>query len=311
MRGFRGFTLVELPVVRKGFTLIELVVVIAIIALLIAIVLPSLSRAKELARLACCSANLSAIGKSLGGYASENATRLPPFMFSSAGATDLLLSGHWGGTTNPLDPDRFGRDKTGAEAVNLWVLVGEQFLQREALTCPGADRRLLDRAASYFPYTDQFSTYCLRFPPSEDLFDTASALAYRYGGLLGIYKMRAGGQPVRSDAYTVLRVPQVFWGRRYRVNGRDFCTGADSLAADAFWMQGDYQPGGDQTAEVARDACHGPQYNVLSGSGGVRTVTDDGTIAENAVVPGEAPPSADRPYAEKAHILWTFFDDAK
>ncbi len=62
---------------RKAFTLIELLVVIAIIALLIAILLPSLSRARELSKRLVCSANVAGIGKSCKIYANDNNEQWP------------------------------------------------------------------------------------------------------------------------------------------------------------------------------------------------------------------------------------------
>ena len=59
---------------RTGFTLIELLVVIAIIALLIAILLPSLSAAKQEGMKAKCLANLKGIGSSAVAYSVDDST---------------------------------------------------------------------------------------------------------------------------------------------------------------------------------------------------------------------------------------------
>lgn len=57
---------------ERGFTLIELLVVVAIIALLISILLPSLRCARESAKAAKCGAQLKNFGTSLAAYCSEN-----------------------------------------------------------------------------------------------------------------------------------------------------------------------------------------------------------------------------------------------
>jgi len=62
---------------HRGFTLIELLVVIAIIALLVTILMPSLARARELARGAVCLVNARGIGQAVMLYAHEQDEYVP------------------------------------------------------------------------------------------------------------------------------------------------------------------------------------------------------------------------------------------
>ncbi|MGD8451434.1 MAG: type II secretion system protein [Phycisphaerae bacterium] len=76
------------PSARSGFTLIELLVVIAIISLLMSILTPSLSRARQQAKSALCLTRLSEFMKATTAYGNDNNFLLPPTMYEVAQPDD-------------------------------------------------------------------------------------------------------------------------------------------------------------------------------------------------------------------------------
>lgn len=90
---------------RSGFTLVEILVVVSIIALLIAVLLPGLRRAREQAKLAVCASNLRQIGTCIHLYANENSGYIPrgpePVGDEDFEARNLATNQLWIGTYSP------------------------------------------------------------------------------------------------------------------------------------------------------------------------------------------------------------------
>lgn len=76
------------PTIRRGFTLIELLVVISIILLLVAILMPALSSARQSGQAAACGMNLRTFGTAFELYATSNSLGA-----RTSGAFDHLRDG--------------------------------------------------------------------------------------------------------------------------------------------------------------------------------------------------------------------------
>lgn len=81
-----------------GFTLIELLVVTAVIAVLVAMLLPALRSAKEASRSSKCLSNLHQIGLALAMYVQENRDSFPGwyvYEYGGAGGTNVIAAPSW------------------------------------------------------------------------------------------------------------------------------------------------------------------------------------------------------------------------
>jgi len=99
---------------RRGFTLIELLVVISIIAILMAILMPALKRAKEQGQRAVCQGNLKSLTLAWVMYADGNDDKI----VNGAGGFHYMLGG--GMTNDGTNPSIIERAWVGRGWGNNW-----------------------------------------------------------------------------------------------------------------------------------------------------------------------------------------------
>ncbi len=138
-------------IVSKGFTLIELLVVVAIIALLIAILLPSLAKAREAAKRGVCCQNLKGITSACKTYAFDNEDRWPLAASYSKAQPTAVGFLKWLGGGSPCARDEESRDDSTSCGTridpttrSLWLLVRSGQLDTKIFKCPSASDDTVD-----------------------------------------------------------------------------------------------------------------------------------------------------------------------
>jgi prepilin-type N-terminal cleavage/methylation domain-containing protein len=234
----------------RGFTLIELLVVISIIALLISILLPSLSRARESSKRLACASNTSGIVKAMNIYANDlymstgfrfNNFPIPAFDEAQIDTPDnddaegifyvgaeysgpVDISSGWPGSGTAGEPERWeesfgsgigGTDDDPTTTLTttraFWIFVRQGDMTVKQFVCPSSNN-VPD------PTND-----------AEVLYDFGSLANVSYG-----YQVPFGPRATRPSQDSDNRIAMVADGSPFRTGGPDFDDFQDEEGKELF-----------------------------------------------------------------------------
>jgi prepilin-type N-terminal cleavage/methylation domain-containing protein/prepilin-type processing-associated H-X9-DG protein len=192
----------------KRFTLVEMLVVIAIIAILAAILLPALNKARGIAKDIFCSSNWRQIGCALSMYSSDNKDHIPIYNTNTPSYLrwqDSILSYAYPNFKGPLvqkcyladaiDYVPYGIFKCPAQTLKGFANYGRHYGLNIYFACKASDGNPLDgrMATLKSPSGRMFGMDCDRDSGGSSVEADSSSWGLRHASKLGVVALYADG----------------------------------------------------------------------------------------------------------------------
>lgn len=262
----------------KGFTLIELLVVVAIIALLVSILLPTLGRARELAKQAICGSNLKSIGTAwalYGNEANDNPPILPDVNFTTDAWNGALKLGTLAANSGPTKAIFGG---VPAAQQNLCLLVYKSAVNWNHFLCPSVGTTPPNRSGKYGMGDDSVGkSYCdygIQIPYKSG--NNVAALVPNMNGSMVIMADRGA-----TDASTSVTDTATKWSPNHPDDGENALNAgfSNKFIKDKGSVGGTYNNAGgyDMNNIYTTDTwAAGPKFNTPGTGNGAQTDATNG-----------------------------------
>lgn len=257
---------------HDGFTLVELMVVISIIALLIALLLPALSKARKAVQLTVCGTQLKSSGIAMVMYAFDFKSVIAKTDYGRNDTDNLFqMYTHSIGTARPVGD--LGRTYNhGSWLINGYLANAKGFF------CPGMIVFRDDKSSSGgSPYSEKPSLYSNEYAEAF----SSGGLSDQNGGpnwrpmMPTTYNFNAALIPVDGN-YTPAASTQFKW--HMLVNKTDPYAGRKYYEFDSTWpVLTDHRGGGMDGGITTNHDSRG--YNVLRGDGSVKFISVAALVA--------------------------------